>query len=34
VELEEIGSEDEILGGLNDGEAFDEEDNFGEDIFN
>jgi len=33
VELEEIGSEDEILGGLNDGEAFDEEDNFGEDIF-
>lgn len=32
VELDEIGSEDEIIEGLNDGEAYDEEDNFGEDF--
>ena len=32
VELEELGTEDEIFDGLNDGEAFEEEDNFGEDF--
>lgn len=32
VELDELGSEDEIIEGLNDGEAFGEEDNFGEDF--
>lgn len=32
VELDELGTEDEIIDGLNDGEAFDEEDNFGEDL--
>lgn len=32
VELEEIGTDEEIIDGLNDGEAYTEEDNFGEDI--
>lgn len=32
VELDEIGTDDEIIEGLNDGEAYEEEENFGEDI--
>lgn len=32
VALEEIGTDEEIIEGLNDGEAYAEEDNFGEDI--
>lgn len=32
VTLEEIGSDEEIIEGLNDGEAYTEEDNYGEDI--
>ncbi|MCL6265065.1 hypothetical protein [Flagellimonas myxillae] len=32
VALEEIGTDEEIIDGLNDGEAYAEEDNFGEDI--
>lgn len=32
VSLEEIGSDEEIIEGLNDGEAYTEEDNYGEDI--
>jgi hypothetical protein len=32
VDLDELGTEDEIIEGLNDGEAFEEEDNFGEDF--
>ena len=32
VSLEEFGSDEEIIDGLNDGEAYTEEDNYGEDI--
>lgn len=32
VELDELGTDDEIIDGLNDGEAFEDEDNFGEDF--
>lgn len=32
VELYEIGTDEEIIDGLNDGEAYTEEDNYGEDI--
>lgn len=32
VELEEIGTDEEIIEGLNDGDAYEEEDNYGEDI--
>lgn len=32
VELEEFGSDEEIIEGLNDGEAYSEEDNYGEDL--
>ncbi|NQZ42786.1 MAG: hypothetical protein HRT65_00600 [Flavobacteriaceae bacterium] len=32
VDLEELGSDEDIIDGLNDGEAFEEEDNYGQDI--
>ena len=32
VDLEEFGSDEEIIDGMNDGEAYAEEDNFGEDV--